>query len=323
MIRDLSSSNAIAGERDGEFRHTALFYAGEASFVHAVAAFVRDGVAAGEPTLVVVSARKCDLLRDELGDAAGEVMFADMADVGTNPGAIISAWDDFVAVHAAEGLRVRGVGEPIYPGRSPAELTECHQHEALLNLAFAEAPGFWLVCPYDVEALEPAIVEHSRVTHPRVVEDGVEVQSATYAADETVAATFESALEEPPSGAYVVAFDRDSLPAMRAFVGELAIDAGILGTRRDDLLLAVNELATNSVRHGGGEGVLRVWHEGFSLICEITDSGRIEPPLTGRLRPRPGALSGYGLWLVNQVCDLVELRAGDGGTVVRMRMRRG
>lgn len=323
MIQESTGSPTRGTESGDTFRHVALFYTGERAFVDAISAFVRDGVAAGEPTLVVVGKRKIELLRDALGTDADGVLFADMSQVGTNPGAIISAWDDFVAAHGAEGLRMRGVGEPITPGRSSAEVTECHRHEALLNLAFADAPGFWLVCPYDVDALDPGVVEAARATHPWVVERGAEAASPAYRADAMAATLLEEPLEEPPAGAYEVAFDRDSLTPMRDFVGEVAVDAGILGVRRDDLLLAVNELATNSVRHAVGEGVLRVWHDGYFLVCEVSDSGRIEHPLAGRLRPPPGALSGYGLWLVNQICDLVQVRVHDGGSVVRMRMRRG
>jgi anti-sigma regulatory factor (Ser/Thr protein kinase) len=300
----------------------ALLYAGEQAFVEATAAFLRDGVIAGEPALVVVSARKIELLRAELGDLAERVCFADMADVGQNPGAIISAWDDFVKDCFAEGQRVRGIGEPIWPGRSEEELAECHHHEALLNLAFADAPGFWLVCPYDVDALDPAVVEHARRTHPLVVEEGVEQESAVYSGDALAAALFDDALEAAPADAYEVGFDRDSLAAVRAFLSEIALDAGIDGLRCDDLLLAVNELATNSVRHGGGQGKLRAWVDGDSLLCEVSDSGRIEEPLIGRVRPASGALNGYGLWMVNQVCDLVQVRVTDVGSVVRMRVRR-
>jgi anti-sigma regulatory factor (Ser/Thr protein kinase) len=323
MVHEHASSTADAPNSPDAFRHAALFYAGEQAFVDATAAFIRDGVNAGEPTLVVVSAHKIRLLRAELGSVAEGVMFADMSDVGTNPGAIISAWDDFVSTNAAEGLRMRGIGEPVWAGRTDAELIECRNHEALLNLAFAEAQGFWLVCPYDVDTLTEDVVDDARGTHPLVIEGGAEETSPVYRADGIAGSMFGEPLEEPPASAYEVAFEQDSLPAMRAFVGELAFDAGILGARRDDLLLAVNELATNSIRHGGGEGVLRVWHEGFSLVCEVSDTGRIEPPLTGRFRPPPGGLSGYGLWLVNQVCDLVQVRSRGRGNVVRMRMRRG
>lgn len=325
MIYETSSSDLPAEltAPGHAFRHIALLYSGERAFLDATSEFIRDGIAAGEPTLVVVSARKIDLLRQELGADQALVCFADMAEVGTNPGAIISAWDDFVGAAVAEGRRVRGIGEPAWPGRSAEELVECHHHEALLNLAFADAPGFQLLCPYDVDGLDPVVLDSACQTHPYIQEDGMLGPSSVYRGDELAAAPFEEPLDPAPAGAYEVGFDRDSLGAMRAFVAELAVDAGIDGDRREDLLLAVNELATNSIRHGGGRGRLRCWHQDGALTCEVTNRGRIDSPLAGRRRPPPGGLNGYGLWLVNQVSDLVQVRADDEGTLVRMRMRGG
>jgi hypothetical protein len=142
------------------FRHEALFYAGRDDFVRRTAAFLRDAVAAEEPTLVVVD--------------------ADMAEVGSNPARIIPAWREFVARHAPSGSRLRGIGEPIWPERSAAELAECERHESLLNLAFAGSPSWWLLCPYDTEALDPAVLEEARRTHPFVLEDGATRESADY-----------------------------------------------------------------------------------------------------------------------------------------------
>src|SRR5919205_298096 len=99
------------------FRHEALFYAGRDDFVRRTAEFLRDGVEAGEPALVVVGAAKIALLREELGDAAGSVQFADMAEVGANPARITPAWRDFVTRQAPTGRHLRGVGEPIWPER--------------------------------------------------------------------------------------------------------------------------------------------------------------------------------------------------------------
>ena len=92
--------------------------------------------------------------------------------------------------------------------------------------------------------------------------------------------------------------------------------------RAADTVLAVHEVATNSQRHGGGQGTLRLWDDERALTCEVRDGGRIEDPLVGRVRPRPDASGGRGLWLANQLCDLVQIRAVPDGTVVRLHMWR-
>jgi anti-sigma regulatory factor (Ser/Thr protein kinase) len=79
-------------------------------------------------------------------------------------------------------------------------------------------------------------------------------------------------------------------------------------------------VATNSIRHGGGEGKLRLWDEDDSLVLSVRDAGRIEDSLVGRERPPSEQASGRGLWLVNQLCDLVQIRSGKDGTEVRLRM---
>jgi hypothetical protein len=65
--------------------------------------------------------------------------------------------------------------------------------------------------------------------------------------------------------------------------------------------------------------MLWVWRSPGEVVCQLQDSGNVTDPLAGRWRPadRP---TGHGLWVVNQVCDLVELRTGPYGTVVRMHM---
>jgi anti-sigma regulatory factor (Ser/Thr protein kinase) len=91
----------------------------------------------------------------------------------------------------------------------------------------------------------------------------------------------------------------------------------------EELVLAVDELATNSIRHGGGSGTLRCWREGEALLCEVQDRGWIDAPLVGRRRPDPEASSGRGVWLANQLCDLVQIRSSSTGTVVRVHKRLG
>jgi DcmR-like sensory protein len=181
------------------FRHEALLYAGDVEYLTGVLPFIREGVAAGEPVLVVVSAARIGLLRSALGPWADRVAFADMAEVGANPARIIPAWRDFVAGHDLARRPARGIGEPIWAGRRPAELVECQRHEQLLNLAFAGVPAWWLLCPYDTATLAPEVVEESRRSHPFVTESGASSVSPAYAGTEAAAAPYAAALPEPPT----------------------------------------------------------------------------------------------------------------------------
>jgi anti-sigma regulatory factor (Ser/Thr protein kinase) len=89
-----------------------------------------------------------------------------------------------------------------------------------------------------------------------------------------------------------------------------------------DLVLAVSELAANTMAHTVGQGLVRLWAAGGEFICQIDDAGQLADPLAGRLRPDPTAPGGSrGLWMVQQVCDLVEVRAGAAGTSIRLHMR--
>ena len=302
-----------------EFRHEAFLYAGDDEFMDGALTFIRGGLEAGEPMLVAVSEAKIAGLRGELGADADCVVFADMESLGANPARIIPAWSEFVDIHPWSALR--GIGEPIWPGRGAAELSECHRHESLLNLAFARTRDFWLLCPYDTARLEPEVVERARTTHPTAIVDGAARTSATYSGPAAVAEPFSEPLEPPPTGAPEAAVRRGNLRGLRLVLGGRARAAGLSEDRVGDLVLAANELFTNSIVHGGGRGTLQVWRTPDALVCEVRDAGRIDDPLVGRERPDTAESGGYGLWLANQLCDLVQVRSFRSGTVVRLHMR--
>jgi anti-sigma regulatory factor (Ser/Thr protein kinase) len=305
------------------FRHEAMLYAGERAFAEGALRFLREGAARGEPALVVVAAPKIALLREALGADADRVRFDDMAQVGANPARIIPAWRAFVREASADGRPLRGIGEPIWTERSQAELFECHRHESLLNLAFADAPDFRLACPYDTSALDPAVVAHARRTHPLVHEGGSVRRSTAYHGLAAAAEPCRAPLPPAPPEAQTIPILPAGLPSLRAVVGRRAARAGLASDRGEDLVLAVNELATNSILHGGGAGTLRVWETSSALVCEVADAGRLANPLAGRELPAAGQAGRCGLWLVNQLCDLTEQRTLAHGNLVRVWMRRG
>jgi anti-sigma regulatory factor (Ser/Thr protein kinase) len=308
-----------APNEDG-FRHEAFFYAGEREFVAGATGFLREAVGAAEPILVVVSARKIDLLRGQLQTDAGKVRFADMEDVGTNPARIIPAWTDFVSEH--DGRPLRGIGEPIWAERSAEELVECQRHESLLNVAFAGSSDFTLLCPYDTTALEGDVVVEARRSHPLIRRHGVRSTSDDYIGTERLRSPFATPLSEPPDGCLDLAFQIGSLGGLRSLVLREAMSAGLGEGRAADAVTAVNEVASNSLRHGGGQGVLLIWQTADTFVCEVSDAGRFDEPLVGRTRPRVEAHGGRGLWIVNQLCELVQVRSFSTGTTIRMHLRR-
>jgi anti-sigma regulatory factor (Ser/Thr protein kinase) len=303
---------------DERFRHEALFYAGDDQFVEACVSFIRAGLEADEPTLVVALAHKLEKLRAALGPDAERVLFADMNDVGRNPARIIPAWQEFVDQNAEPGVRLRGIGEPIFPARGPHELVECERHEALLNLAFAGADRFWLMCPYDTEALPAEVIAQAKRNHPYLAHGEHRELSADFIGNEAIAEPFAAELPDPPADAAELSFGEGELPSVRRFVEDECRDEGIADERRGELVFAVNEIATNSLEHGGGSGIVRMWREEPRLVAEVRDGGRLEDPLADRRIPGPGASAGRGLWLANHFCDLVQVRSFPGELVVRM-----
>jgi anti-sigma regulatory factor (Ser/Thr protein kinase) len=292
-------------------------YAGDEAFVERVTPWLREGVGRREPTLVVVSEAKIALLRAALGRDAREVRFADMREVGRNPARIIPAWDEFIGRGVAAGRSMRGIGEPIWAERTPEELVECARHEALLNLACTGA-DLWLVCPYDVGTLAPEVLEEAERNHPFVNDRGRRRTSDTYRGLSTIARPFDQPLPEPDAAWQSMTYERDDLRAVRRFVDEHSAAMGLDAHRRADLVLAASEIATNSIRHGGGWGVVRMWRDGDAVVCDFRDSGGIEEPLAGRQRPGSAQTSGYGLWLANQLCDLVQIRTRPSDSNVRL-----
>ena len=301
------------------FSHEALFYDSPERFLDGTLPFLRDGLARDEAMLVALPADRIAWLGRELGEDAERVCFADMAELGRNPARIIPAWRDFLDEQGAAGRPFRGIGEPIWAGRTPDELVECQRHESLLNLAFDGGPAWRLLCPYDTVALPRDVIQEARRSHPSLWEDGVGGSSSSYVAPEATLSEGDE-LSPPPPEAHRLAFTGERLAELRKLVARCARSAGLEPERTSDLVLAASEVATNSILHGGGAGTLSIWREGGAVICEVRDRGRITDPLVGRERPSPDKLRGRGMWLVNQLCDLVQIRTTLGGGAVRFRL---
>jgi anti-sigma regulatory factor (Ser/Thr protein kinase) len=379
------------------FVHEALYYATVDEFLTGTFDFVQAGLAAGEPTLVVVPQPRLGLLQTELGlagvpvrpdrsavtvdssmigggvlagaaaggaaraggargeasvrgeagarnagGARGEagargavkvrrsrsavatggappgVWFADMAEVGRNPGRILP-WVLRAFADSHPG-RVRIIDEPIFLGRAPEELGPCVQHEALINVAFAGSE-VTILCPYDTHNLRDMIAYAER-THPIIVTAGRRRPSYDYTDPAKVVALVNRPMREPERVDERMVFDLAGLAGVRRLVAVHAEAAGLAAERVDDLQLAVTEICTNAVMHDGdGLGSVRLWTDAGRVVCEIRGAGQILDIMAGRVNPSPEDPNGRGLLLANRLCDLVQTHTAPTGTMTRLYMR--
>jgi anti-sigma regulatory factor (Ser/Thr protein kinase) len=303
----------------GGLHHEVLFYRSDAEFRTAVADFAREGVAAGEAVLVAAPEPRLDEIRAELNGSGDAVSFVDAMGAGANPARLIPVYRQFI--DANPGRRLRLTGELMWPGRTAGEVAEIIRHEALVNLALASAP-ISVACVYDARADDAVLADVER-THPVLVRNGTRHASERYAGP-GLSPFCDQPLPPPPAGAFLLVFhDVNDLPAVRRHVRDYTARIGLPDARIGDLVIAVNELVSNTCIHGGGRGVSRIWHDDASgtLTCEVTGPGHITDPLAGRHFASASADSGHGLWMVNQLCDLVQLRSRATGTTVRVHMR--
>jgi anti-sigma regulatory factor (Ser/Thr protein kinase) len=298
--------------------HEALTYDGTSDFVDRLLPFIHEGLAADEAVLAVVPPTKIELLRDALGSDADEVGFTDMAEVGRNPARILDVWDRFIDLHPARSLR--GIGEPAFAGRSDLELDECHRHEALLNLSIDASLPFWLVCPYDTATLDDDSLERVQRTHSHLGNGRRSRSREPFDEDQLRREVLDGPQPSVPRRAHRMRIGTDaaSVGAARRFTSEhlaTTVDAA----RLEDMVLVVSELVTNALQHGTGPGELALWQDADQVVCDVRDHGRLTRHDAGSRRPADDQPGGRGLWLANQLCDLVQIRSGRGGTSVTAR----
>ncbi|MEU1391287.1 MULTISPECIES: sensor histidine kinase [unclassified Nonomuraea] len=313
---------AVADQPDAHpLVHQALVYSTDAGFLAAAVPFCRDGLAARERVLVVTTAANIDLLARALGGDAGEVEFVEAGGWYDAPGRTLASYGRYLDAYRDAHPRVRVIGEPVWHGRTPAEEAEWTRYESVVNAAFAVRPA-WMVCAFDARAVPDRVVAGARRTHPGLLTGDGPRASTDYVEPESFScASDHDPLPPPPPGATGLRFDGD-LHRVRRHVRTTAERLGLSRALTDRLLLTVNEVAANAVEHGGGHGDLAIWTDGNAVVCDVTDPGKLTTVLPGYLPPAPTALRGHGLWVVRQLCDLLQVRSEPAGTRFRLRLLR-
>lgn len=297
------------------YRHEALLWHGPEEYLAATVPFVRDGLEQGQVVMVAAPQDHLGWLRDALGGDADDVTFMDMLELGRNPAQILPAWRGLLDERSTDVRGVRGIGEPVWPGRRAEELVETQLHEALLNVAFEPDTPFWLLCPYDVDALPADVIEEAYRSHPAVISEARYRGSHLYGGRDHVDEVFGSPLPRLSGKMAEMTFDRDDLHQVSCFVATRAYAAGVSADKAANLAVAVHELAAGSVQRGAVSGTVRVHTLAGSVVCEVHDETVVKDPMTGRRGPRS---TQGGLAEAHRLTDLVQLRSTPDGTTVRV-----
>ena len=305
---------------DGTPWHAVLPYRGPAELEAAACQFAEDAGRAGAALFIACDSPSLRRIRDRLSGIGEHVTWTDSAGAGDNPGRMIHAISRFATKHP--GRPVWCVQEAAWPSRSDEELWEVIRYEALMNLAL-DTEGVRVLCPY-YRGLPPGVISCAQATHPLTAADGRWVPSPDYQdsrGQPAVPSRCEVPLPPPPGDARVIPF-WDNLAGVRSVVSADARAAGLPARRASDLVLAIGELIANTRAHTSGPGSLAVWATPDQVICQVRDGGHIVDPLAGQLRPGPAHDGGgRGLWVVHQLCDLVQVRSAPAGTTIRVHMR--
>jgi anti-sigma regulatory factor (Ser/Thr protein kinase) len=294
--------------------HNLYAYDEDGALVDHVAPFLAEGLDAHEAVVLVVDARKRELLNEALGDLAG-VAYIDRDGYYTRPEDALAGYDARVRRYIKGGApRVRVFGElPLC--RTREESDTWILYEALLNPAFAHHP-VTIVCGLDAREQPDSVVEGSWDTHPRTMNDGWSENDHYHEPAEVVRAR--TPAPRDVSGLTSVPADTDARALRVLLLGEMAA-AAVPEVDAQNMLMAVVEVLTNAHRYGGGARAVRIGRVGEEFVCEISDHGPgLEDPLAGYLPPRPGHGGGAGLWVARQVTRRVEMLSSDRGLTTRL-----
>lgn len=309
-------SGAAAGHA-GYFHQTA-FYGSDDELLDVVVPFLREGVEAGEPTIVTFAERNAALARAALGETRG-ITWIPGENQYARPAVAIRAYRELFGRLTAEGAsQIRVVGDVPHPGTG-VSWDVWRRYEAAVNHAYDEFP-LWGMCPYDTRTTPDDVLDEVERTHPHIANGCGHETSERFedpvaflrgapppAPDPVQAATPDEVLVDP------------SPVTARRTAGRAAQTAGLDRDDADSLELTVTELLTNAERHGAPPATLRLWVRPRRVVGTVTDGGPgVDDPYAGLIPPADATRGGgLGLWMAHQLCAEVVMGHDAEGFTVR------
>jgi anti-sigma regulatory factor (Ser/Thr protein kinase) len=301
--------------------HEALVYSSDEEFLAGAVPFLLAAVETGERAFAATTPDRIALLETALAGNASEIEFVDANEWFRVPAWSLGAYHRYLHGHDAS-KRVWLLGEPPWSGRTLDQTLELQRCDSILNIAFAGTAAS-ILCVYDSRVVSPAILASARQTHPALTRGDSSVRSPGYVPPAEFTARNRVQVAPAPTATLSLAFSMHELAAVRRATVSWARGERVSDHMVRELLIAVHEVVSNAVEHGGGTGMARFWTVASEVMCEVFSPGRFDHPFPGYLPPDTAQERGRGLWIARQICSRVDVESREDGTRVRLTLPRG
>jgi anti-sigma regulatory factor (Ser/Thr protein kinase) len=308
-------SGAAAGHRG--FFHEAALYSSDEELLDVTVPFLEGGIAAGEPTVAVLTPEHEKLFRSAMDLSKLTVVPA--VDEYPRPAVALRRYRELIGSMVDGAEQVRVVGHVPHPGTGePWDWWA--RYEALINKVFAGFP-LWGLCSYDTRITPDAVLDDVHRTHPYLLtaERGHAVNGGFEEPHRFPASWRDAPRPEPEPGAPFFELTGATAAEARQAVRMAAAQTDLDRARCEDFVMAVSEIVTNGSVHGCSPVRLRLWRTADRLVATVTDRGTgPADPFAGLIATEDSRTAGLGLWIAFQVCRHVALYRDDEGFVVRL-----
>lgn len=305
------------------FAHVAVLYGSDAQLRDLLSPSLTEALRRREHILVVTSEAAERVLRDAVGEAADRVEWGGPWLSRNRLGRMFGTVGDYLAERHRAGVPTRVVGEPA-SDITPYRLSQYLRFVSMATEVYAQY-GFPMLFLWDERRYPPEVLAHVRAIHPHLLgTNGVIINTEYRVPIDYLTANATAPPAAPVDPDLDVHLDSaDGLAELRRRLRSWAAATALTDGDTDDIVIAVDEIATNALEHGQPPARIRGWSTPEAVFIRVDDHGRAGiPATTGYVRPPIDARRGRGIWMARQLADVLTTHNSPTGTTVAMRFPR-
>jgi len=305
------------------FAHVGVLYGSDEQLRDLLVPYLADALRRREHLLVAVSKPAERVLHAALGEAADRVQWGGSGLSDDRLGRMFATFGDYLARRCGAGVPTCVVGEP-GAGLSPDRLSHYLRYVSMAYQIYG-AYGCPMLFLWNEQRYSPEVLAHVRAVHPRLLGGGGTIINTEYRdpIDYLTAAATPAPAAPADLDLDVRLESADGLAELRRQLRSWGSSAALSDGDTDDIVIAVDEIATNALEHGQPPARVRGWSTADAVFVRVDDQGRSGiPPTTGYVRPPTDSRRGRGIWMARHLADVLTTHNGPTGTTVALRFPR-